>query len=397
MEFGVVAFVDYANATKFLSRLNVPMTGLSQATVPTIYADFTDGKKLVNYTGPRVEDTITALETYLELCEKYEDMLIPGLWNFPNAGNIPDDLLMKFSDFAVKYNVTAAVPLMYITNVLGVGEYSHELTMTVMQTFGGQMARAVLGRQRLLAPASHRIQDVYDAMAEVLGNDAVYSSTVVASKRTRNGVSVTVRSQDTGVLTTIQAKHLLLAINPIMESLGPFDLDAKEAEVFSKLEYTRLYTALLRNPSLPANETLQNLPLAAENGHYLETQAIPYVAEFGSYGIPGRPHRTVVVGDKTLESKDAKRLLQHNFQALVRAGTLGESDQPDLQFVAFSDHGPMHLRVSAEDYKAGYVQELLGLQGHRSTWYTGAGYAGAQLQTVIWAYNDILISKMMKS
>ena len=65
-----------------------------------------------------------------------------------------------------------------------------------------------------------------------------------------------------------------------------------------------------------------------------------------------------------------------------------------LEVVAFSDHGPMHLTVPAEAYRAGFVQDLYALQGRRSTWWTGAAFA-SHFQTVIWEYNEVLLPKML--
>lgn len=45
-------------------------------------------------------------------------MIVPGLWNFPNASSIPEDFLLVFSDFVEKYNLTDALPLMWETTGL---------------------------------------------------------------------------------------------------------------------------------------------------------------------------------------------------------------------------------------------------------------------------------------
>ena len=54
----------------------------------------------------------------------------------------------------------------------------------------------------------------------------------------------------------------------------------------------------------------------------------------------------------------------------------------------------MHLAVSPEAYRAGFVQDLYALQGQRSTWWTGAAFA-SHFQTIIWEYNEVLLPKML--
>lgn len=55
----------------------------------------------------------------------------------------------------------------------------------------------------------------------------------------------------------------------------------------------------------------------------------------------------------------------------------------------------MHLRASAEAITEGFIQDLYGLQGHRSTWYTGAGWS-VQYTTILWAYNEVLFTKLLE-
>lgn len=38
-----------------------------------LYADFETGQELTNYTSPSSNGTLAALETYLSICEQYED------------------------------------------------------------------------------------------------------------------------------------------------------------------------------------------------------------------------------------------------------------------------------------------------------------------------------------
>lgn len=49
-------------------------------------------------------------------------------------------------------------------------------------------------------------------------------------------------------------------------------------------------------------------------------------------------------------------------------------------WAAFATHGPMHARVTVEQVKVGFFQDLYKLHSARSTWWTGAAFA-ANFQT----------------
>jgi hypothetical protein len=55
-----------------------------------------------------------ALKRYLNLTEKYENMLLPSYTNFPTEA--PDELLTNFSDIVEKYELHACLPLLYQVN-----------------------------------------------------------------------------------------------------------------------------------------------------------------------------------------------------------------------------------------------------------------------------------------
>ncbi|RYP59273.1 hypothetical protein DL770_010244 [Monosporascus sp. CRB-9-2] len=399
VNYGVFSFIDYGGARAFLTRLNISTVSPPQFPSATRHVDFTTGEELTSYVSPEWTDVAAALEVCLEQCEKYEHMLVPGLWDFPEGADIPEDLLMNFGEFATKYGIEAALPTIFISTGLGVGKFADELTITVMQTFGGQMTRDFLGLQGSFVPASRRNQDVYDAIAALLGDDVLYSTTAMSAGRNEDGVMVTVRNRENGSLATIHAARLLIAIPPLVDLLEPFDLDAHEEAVFSQWEYTREYAVLSRSPFLTAlNESVANLPLAAQPSSYLRTPDLSFVDQFRLLGGPDELALSRIVGDEALDGYGARLLLRTQFDALV-AGSDAASPagtEEELEVVAFADHGPMHLRVSAENHRRGFYRDLYALQGYRSTWYTGSAFA-SNFQTVLWEYNEILLPQMLGS
>lgn len=69
----MASFTEYGNATGFFARFNIPITNRSALSLDTIYADFSTGQELSNYTTPSWADQAAALERYNAVCEKYED------------------------------------------------------------------------------------------------------------------------------------------------------------------------------------------------------------------------------------------------------------------------------------------------------------------------------------
>ncbi|KAJ4420654.1 hypothetical protein N0V82_004219 [Gnomoniopsis sp. IMI 355080] len=394
--FGVQAWVDYGNSSQFFDRFNIPLAQLNTLALDTIYADFTTGQILDNYTGPSSDQAVVALQTYLAICEKYESFIVPGLWDFPNASSIPEDLLLEFGDFVEKYGIKAALPSMWLGTGFGVGAMLNQLTLTVMQAFGAQMARLLLGLQGAYVPASGRNQDLYDAIADYLGHSVFLNTRAVDSKRTDNGVVVTTRSEVDGSETVFYAKKLLIAIQPIGKKLAAFDLDENEEAVFGRIEYTREYTGIVASPSIPVNTSIDNLPYSENDNNFLEWHDFNFTVSFRALDQQKDLFEVMMAGDEQLGPEEAKAMTEKDFWNLVDSGVFAPTALNDsrLEWVAFSDHGPMHDRVSRDDLEAGFVQSLYALQGQRSTWYTGAAWA-SNYQTILWEYNEILLPKML--
>lgn len=392
-DYGVQNFIDYGNAKEIFQRLGIQTAAPGRTATTTTYVDFTTGKEL-NFTAPDITAQMAALDKYRVLAEQWEDILLPGYFDFPEPANIPSDLLLPFGEFVTKHGIEAAVPFVYKTTGLGVGDVSTQLTIYVMQAFGAPMARSLLGLQDSIVPASGRNQDVYDAFADALGDDVLFSSTIIDSKRTDYGVFVVVKNNKTGDITLITARALLVAIEPTAGNTEPLDLDETESAVFSKFDYTRIYAGIVASSSLPVGFSLFNLPAAAEPDNLLAYPSRPFTARFDYLGAD-KFFRVMVIGDEDSTSCKAMELAQRDYRTLIAAGQAAPGDG-NLGWVAFEDHGAMHLRVSADDLKAGFVQDQYALQGRRATWYTGAAFS-VQFQTHLWGYNDILLPKLVAS
>lgn len=405
-EYGVQNFVDLGNATGFFDRMGVPY-GPPGPRVPlmTRYVDFTTAEA-VSFRAPASDAQTAALRRFLAIVEQYEHLFATGYWEWPAGKHVPDDLAMPFGEFAQKYNFEDALYLIYRITGYGIGNMSQAVTLYVLQAYGAFMARNFLGQVGALVAASGRNQDLYDAVGKHLGRDVLYSSTVISSKRTSRGVTLAVRNHENGDRTVIRAKKLLLAIEPHTRNLVPFNPTKAETAVFSKFKWTRLVTGIVHNAALPINQSLFNIPEAAEPSNYFAYQDLPYQARFD---YMGEDHfRALMIGDETTNASDAKKIVQANVERLIEAGILqspaeeeggdgsSSSSSNTLKWIVLADHGHMHARVSGEELRKGFITNQYALQGQQSTWYTGAAFS-AQFQTSLWQYNDILLPRLVES
>lgn len=365
--------------------------------VDTTYIDFDTGEVL-DFTPPARDAQRDALRRFLDVVEPWEPLLQPGYFDFPAPHDIPGDLLIPFGDFLVKHGLEDAALAMYQINGLGLGNMVKETTMFVLQAYGASMARTALGLQGSFVPASGRNQDVYDVVADVLGDDVLYSSTVVSADRSDVGVRVAVRSSHTGRITTVAARRLLVAVEPTRQNTRPLDLDAEERQTLYKFRYTRRYAGVVDNAALVVNRSYFNLPADAAPHNYLSYPDVPFTARIDYLG-EGHYFRVTLLGDDFLDADGARDLVQRDVDRLRDARVLGDDDggvggNGSVHWVRFADHGPMYARVSVDEVRDGFYQKLYALQGRRSTWWTGGAWS-VNFQTTLWEYDDIIIPQML--
>lgn len=352
---------------------------------PWKYFDFHTGETLTNYTAPTQEDLTAAWLRYINATKPYEDLHIPGYFNFPNSSDIPEELLMPFGEFVEKYDLAATLPSIFYISP-GLGTVVDQLTLTVLQAFPTSNAEGNVGQRAAYAPASGRNQDVYDAAGDILGDKVYYSTEAVSTVRSDDGVTMTVKNSVTGEQTVIAASKLLLAIPPHPSHFTTFDMDAKEAEVLGKLSYSRLWATAVQSDSLASDFFAFNLPSCANDSSYLHYPALNFTSTYIPFGNTSKLVATVTAGDDNLDAEETLKLFNRDVEALSGTGVVPASDK-DVDVIHYSDHGLIHGRATAEDIKNGFFQDLNALQGYRSTWYTGNTFA-APVQTIVWAFND---------
>ncbi|KAJ4351265.1 uncharacterized protein N0V89_006604 [Didymosphaeria variabile] len=337
----------------------------------------------------------TALSKYLALCEKYAALMLPGFFNFPSAGeDIPEDLVMDFGEFVEKYDLQAAVPKLWDSTVMGVGDFLKVPTLYVMQASGLVMARAMLGQSRAMVPSSGNLHELYERVAELLGDDVLYNSIVVGCSRNESGVSVRVKHRD-GNETEIVAKRLLVAFEPSPVAMAVFDLDEEEGEVLGKLSFSSVYAGLVQHPSLKGFNSWTNTLPGAPGSNY---SAYPLPAQVGKIGHqPGGGEDLfafTAIGTQEDNDESMQALISGSIENMVKAGTVNGSNGTTA-FPYFANHGLMHSRVSREELRKGFIARQNALQGRRATWYTGAAFS-AGFSTILWAYNEVLLPRVIE-
>lgn len=401
-DFGVQIYFPYEDALDFIARFNLTLVpGLApRGNRIYRYVDFGTGQELVNYVPPGGATQQQGVVNFYNAVVNngYDKMIEPGFWNLPPGPQIVDDLLLPIGQFARKYNASEALTRIWQGTGGGAGSrgnFEDVLTLTVLQSFSPAYMKIFLGQ----IPYSH-IQDgnqkLYDKIATVLGDDVLFNTTVISSQRDDNGVKLMVSNTD-GLQKQIVAKKLLLAIPPTRENLAFFDLNPPETALFSKPQYGRYHTALITHPVLPKGVELTNTPAAAVEEPQSPYLSPPFVLSFDSYGNDSRLFSIGTSGDsyELYTQQAAENLAQRNLQTMATAGVLADLQNMTLKVVQWSDHGPGGFGVSAADMRAGWMADMYGLQGKRSTWFTGNAIA-IDFSLILWKFNDDLFTRILK-
>ncbi|KAL2205544.1 FAD dependent oxidoreductase [Sarocladium strictum] len=394
INIGVQAWMEYKDSYDFPARMNVSTSGSMQfADVENRYIDFESGKPVKDWVFPAPDAMYPALQRYLDVLLKYEDMMLPGFFDFPDKDSIPEDLKMPFRDLAEKYDFAAAIPQLWDATAQGLGDTMDVPSLFFMQASPVPMVEALLGAAAAAVPESGRLYDLYESIADFLGDDVLYSSSVVSAKRSDDGVKLLVRDADSKI-TCVNAKRLLVSAQPTPETLQPLKLDDDEQETLDKFAFTTVYAGVLQHPSLVVPTSYTNRSPKPGSTEYLVYPTEPQVGRIDWLGDTVDLFQFTAVGASDDNTESMQSLIGETIDTMIEAGTLSPSEGP-LSFSKFANHGKMHPRVTTEDLKAGFITDLMDIQGRKSTWWTGAAWS-AGLSNVIWEYNKILLPKVIE-
>ena len=379
VDYGVVYFHNLDSVRNYFARFDIPLETVSTAAASgevSKYVDFRTGKVVAGYVPT---DPSAALAAYGAQLAKYP--YVETGFDLPYP--VPADLLLPFGDFVKKYNLQAAVNLLF-TFAQGLGNLLDQLTLYVFKNFGlGILQDLQIG---FLATARQDNSEIYDkALAELGPSSVLLNSHVLATDRSGpSGVKVLVQTPSGPKL--ILAKKLLLTIPPKLDNLVGFDLSANETSLFAQFRNSAYYTALIQHTSIPPNVSLVNT--GADTPY--NTPTLPGIYTISQTRVPGL--FDVKVGSAyALPDAQVKQLIVDTVQRFKTAGTLNTTTPG---FAAYNSHTPFELTVPKEAIAGGFYARLYGLQGQRHTWYTGAAF-DTHDSSLLWQFTERILPGLL--
>lgn len=359
-------------AREYFGRFDIPLVKFNPPPPDsTVFVDFVTGKP-IDF-APR--DPTQAFAAYAFQLAKY-----PFLDNgFDIPCPLPEDLAMPFGEFVKKYDLD---PLVMTAAKLcqGFGDVLAQPTLYVMKNFG---TTALAGfAEGFLVPESGDNSELYVKALAELNDDVLLGSSVISAWRDVNCVKVLIQTPSGQKL--VEAKKLLVTIPPTLENLKGFDLDATEQSLFSQFGYSAWCTFILRDSGIPDNCYITNLGA----GRQQSLPKLPAIYEITPSGVPN--HVNLKYGSPTaLPDEFVKADVMASLARLRSAGTFPITT-PDIAL--FSSHTPFRLTAPVSAISSGFYKQLEALNGHRSTFYTGAAFQ-AHDSSLIWEYTDALLHK----
>lgn len=248
------------------------------------------------------------------------------------------------------------------------------------------------------APKSGSNSELYEKAYQLLKDDILLNSSVVETSRDQSGVLLVVKNSD-GTTTLIKAKQLLFTAAPSTSNLAYLDLDEQEFTIFDSATPRSLYVGLVKTSVVPRNISVDFVSSAAVPDNHLDLyKDLSYGLKLESTGPEGSQlFRALLEATYTINADEAKHLIQKRLEALQLAGTFDtgiDKGSCDVEFKAFVDHNSIFWRQPPDELKAGFMQKLYALQGHRSTWYTGSLWA-TDFSSNVWAFTDTVLERLM--
>jgi hypothetical protein len=387
--YGVQSYIDYKGAKAFFERFGIPLQPNVLFLSDTVNVDPNTGKLVPNVTAaPPLNSSIAALQKYYDMIVPWNDIMLPGYWNFPPGEQIPADLLLPFSDFVTKYTLEDMAPILAV--VSGQNINTPNPTLFVVKNFGATVVEGFLNNT-FFDPVPFNNSLLYGDAERLLGDDVVLTSTVVEANRSDYGISLVVEDLQTGRKTLVSAKRLLVASEPSIHNLAVLALDEQEKAVFSTWSYGTVYTAVLKTNLIPDNTSVSFVtPANSASAQKPYSFSITWNGASGYFWI-------IFGAEENLSESEAKEAIIAEMKTLYDGGAFPPigSSTPSSEVVAISNHSSVVWGQSVEQLKAGFVQDLYALQGHKDTWYTG-GLWCPDYSSNVWAFTDTVLPKLLE-
>lgn len=387
VDYGVEGYSPLVNGSydvieQFFGAYSVPIKFIHRSETSsksTRYFDFHTAIELVNFT------VNTNLATYIAQVDKY-----PYLdYQIQTPSPIPGDFILSFGDFVKKHSLQSSVYNIYY-NVEGLGDILSLPAYYVLRELNAahllSLAPASPG---LIISANNFNQEPYLRAQARFSADALVSSTVQSAERGPSGVTLEVQTPS-GQLT-IRATKLLVTMPPTMANMKPLGLDSSESELFNKFSWSGWYAALVNITGLMAGEGFQN----ARRDNQYNLPKLPALYQISPTQVDGI-YLVRYGSTDSMSTDDVKADIVSTIERIRAAAVPSAGTLPPVKLLTFANHLPYNLHVTGSDLEAGFNNKLAGLQGHRSTWYSGATFTGSS-STDIWNATQIIVSSMLTS
>ena len=378
-DIGVVVFHNLQIVKDYFARFNIPLVlGAPGGGGVPEYVDFSTGKVVPNYTPPNFT---AGLGVYGQQLAKYP--YLEDGFDLPDP--VPTDLLLPFGDFVTKYSLQSAVT--FISGFAqGVGDLLSKPTIYIFKNFGLGILQDI--QTGFLTTARQDNSELYEQATTFFGQDVLFNSTVIAADRGgKHSVKLIVSTPKGPKL--ILAKKLVIAFEPVLASLAPFDLSTTERNLFNQFSSAGYTTSAMRNIGIPDNTSITNI---GANTLY-NIPKLPAVYAITATGIPNL-HNVYYGSAAPLSSAQVQSNILADLNRLVSAGTANSTAKPE--FTVFSNHAPFELTVPAQAIAGGFYKQLYALQGQRNTYYTGAAWH-TQDSSLLWQFTEKLIPRIVAS
>ncbi|ESZ90674.1 hypothetical protein SBOR_8936 [Sclerotinia borealis F-4128] len=378
-DYGVVIYHNIDIVKTYAARLNVPLAVADISGGSTVYADFRTGIENSTYS---TAGFTTGLALYIAQLEKYS--YVETGFELPSP--VPEDLLLSFGDFAIKYKLGDEFLGFLFNFAQGLGDLLSKPTLYVFKNFGmGVIDCLTTG---FLGTAAHDNSLIYENAQAIIGNDNVFlSATIVAVNR--NGDCVQVLISTPSGYKFIEAQKLIFTIPPKIDNLTGWDLSTTEITLFSQFNNCGYYTAVFTNTGLPTGISITNI---GENTTY-GFPPLPAAYSIGATAIP-EIYNMYYGSPTSLPDNEVQAAMFAEIGKLQLLNKNNDTSTPEL--LAYSRHTPFELWVPAEAIEAGFYGELYGLQGERNTWYTGAAFHTHD-SSMLWQFTEALMKEIIAS
>ncbi|TVY26255.1 Beta-cyclopiazonate dehydrogenase [Lachnellula hyalina] len=382
VDYGVRVWHDIPEVRNYAAHLNVSLvrTDFTVPGVSTSYFQFNTGELNRTYA---TADRRAAFGEYIAQASKY-----PFLdYGFDLPSPIPGDLLLLFGEFVKKWSLELLVPTLWL-NTQGIGNLLQTPTIYVLKYFGISVIQGF--QTGFLGTPDGDNSALYESATSVLYPNVLFESTILDMKRdSEAGVQIIVQTPSETVL--VKSKKLVIAVQPLLADMGPFDLSVGEKELFGEFKGNEYFAGVLKNSGIPDNTTLMNMDPRDPYG-IPQSSALYSIAQTGFPGLQTVTYQGAT--NTALSSKQSSdgEIQQHIIDGLMKLDIRDKSfTKPE--FVASSVHAPFELAVSARAIENGFYGQLYGLQGQRNTWYTSATFHTHD-SSLIWRFTEGLLANI---